>query len=54
MTRGLSGLLFDVTPFDPLTYALAAAVLAGTGFVAAYLPARRAARIDPITALRVE
>ena len=47
-------LLFDVAPGDPITMAAAAAVLLAVGFFAAYLPARRAARLDPTIALRCE
>jgi putative ABC transport system permease protein len=45
-------LLFGIPPHDRVTFATIAAVLAGAGVLAAYLPARRAARVDPITALR--
>jgi putative ABC transport system permease protein len=52
LTRILRSLLFEVHPNDPLTLAAAAIVLvAVTGF-AAWLPARRASRIDPVIALR--
>jgi ABC-type antimicrobial peptide transport system permease subunit len=50
--RLVAGILFGVSPNDPLTNALAAATLAGVGLIAGYLPARRAARIDPMAALR--
>jgi predicted permease len=52
--RGLSKLLFGVGSFDPLAFGLAAAVLVGMSMLASYLPARRAARVDPIVALRHE
>jgi len=53
-TRVLRGLLYDVQPTQPLAYLIAALVLGAVAALAAYLPARRAARIDPMIALRVE
>jgi predicted permease len=53
-TRALRGLLYDVQPTQPLAYLIAALVLAAVAALAAYLPARRAARIDPMIALRNE
>ena len=52
--RLLSSLLFDVTPHDPLTYAAVAGLLAVAGGTAAFVPARRATRVDPTIALRGE
>ena len=46
--------LFGVEPHDPVVYAVVAALLAGSGLVAAFVPARRAARIDPMVALRAD
>jgi len=55
MTAGLArSLLFDLTPTQPSVFAVAAAVLGLTALLAAWLPARRAANIDPIVALRHE
>jgi putative ABC transport system permease protein len=50
--RGMASLLFGVEPTDPVTLAAVAGVLAATAVGASYLPARRAARVDPATALR--
>jgi len=47
-------LLYGVAPIDPLTFGTAAGVLVGITVVAAWLPARRAARVDPIAALRTD
>jgi predicted permease len=54
LTRILSGLLYGITPTDPLTLACVSAILAGIALLVSYIPARRAARIDPIVALRYE
>ncbi len=52
--RPLKALLFEVTPTDPVTFALVCAVLGVSAFAACYVPARRATRIDPLIALRHE
>ena len=52
--QGLSALLLDVSPFDPLTYGLVAVVLTSVCALASFIPARRATRVDPIVALRAE
>jgi putative ABC transport system permease protein len=52
--RALRALLHGVTPFDPLTMVSAVIVVVSATSLAAYLPARRAARVDPIAALRAE
>jgi putative ABC transport system permease protein len=54
LTRFLSSILYDVKATDPLTFSLAVATLLGVAFLASYLPARRATRIDPVRALRLE
>src|SRR5215468_10629307 len=50
-TRLVSGLLFDLTPNDPTTIALATLLMIGVAALAGYLPARRAAQVDPLVAL---
>jgi len=54
VSRLLTGMLYEVRPSDPLTYAAASLLLGGVAALAAYWPARRAAKIDPVTALRFE
>jgi putative ABC transport system permease protein len=54
VTRGLSRFLFGVSPFDPAAFGVVAVTLLVSGIAATYLPARRATRVDPVTALRVE
>jgi putative ABC transport system permease protein len=54
LTRLIEGLLFNTPPKDPATFAVVAAVLGGVAIVAAYLPARRAASIDPVVTMRAE
>jgi putative ABC transport system permease protein len=50
----LKGLLLGVSPFDPITYAVVAGVLAAICLTASFVPARRATRVDPLIALRAE
>jgi ABC-type antimicrobial peptide transport system permease subunit len=54
LTRLVESQLYGVTPLDPPTIALAIGLLAGVAALAGLLPARRAARIDPLVALRYE
>lgn len=54
VTRWMSSVLFDVKPTDSLTFAAVALVLGAVAFLAAYIPARRAMRVDPMVALRYE
>ena len=54
LTRVMEGLLFGVSARDPVTLAAAASVLGATGLLAAYLPAARATRVDPVESLRAD
>jgi len=54
LTRLLSSVLYEVDPVDPITYAAFAAFLIAVSLLAAYLPARRATRVDPVSVLRDE
>jgi putative ABC transport system permease protein len=54
VSRLLASFLFGVGATDPLTFAAVAAMLLTVALLATYVPARRALRVDPITALRVE
>jgi ABC-type antimicrobial peptide transport system permease subunit len=54
LSRLLDGLLFDVTATDELTYAGAIFLLGVTALLACWIPARRATKVDPLTALRHE
>jgi putative ABC transport system permease protein len=54
VTRTIRSLLFEVGTTDPLTFVLVSLLLAVVGFLACYLPARRATKVDPLVALRYE
>ncbi|HEX8411360.1 MAG TPA: ABC transporter permease [Thermoanaerobaculia bacterium] len=53
-SRALGSLLYGVKPADPWTYAAIVFVIAGTALLASYLPARRAAKVDPLVAIRYD
>jgi putative ABC transport system permease protein len=54
LTRFLRTILYETSPHDPITYAGVAVVLLGVAALACWLPARRAARVNPVDALRAE
>ncbi len=54
LTRFLGGMLFGLTPLDPLTFVAVSLLLGLVAMLASYLPARRATRVDPLVALRSE
>ena len=53
-SRVMAGLLFNVSATDPWTFGAVAVLMAAVALLASYLPARRASKVDPIEALRVE
>jgi putative ABC transport system permease protein len=54
VTRVMGGLLYDVSPLDPTVFVGVSVLLAAAGLVASLVPARRATRVDPIVALRIQ
>jgi len=54
VTRLMQSLLYEVAPGDPLTFAVVTGLLSGAALLACYVPAMRAARIDPMSALHYE
>jgi putative ABC transport system permease protein len=54
VSRVLSSVLYDVSPIDPMSFGVASLLLLGVALVANIIPAQRAARVDPVTALRYE
>jgi len=54
LTRAMQSLLFEITPTDSLTFVVVPLLLAVVGFLACYLPARRATKVNPLEALRYE
>ncbi|MCH7824739.1 MAG: hypothetical protein IH849_08050 [Acidobacteria bacterium] len=54
LTRLLGSFLVDVSPLDPLTFGVALGLLGSVALVATFIPARRAARVDPVVTLKTE
>jgi putative ABC transport system permease protein len=54
VSQGIGALLFEVQPRDPVTFAGVVSLLTAAGLLACYIPARRAAKVDPLSAMRAE
>ena len=54
LTRWMQSLLFNTSTTDPITFVLISVLLSLAAFLACYIPARRAAKVDPLIALRYE
>ncbi len=54
LTESMGSLLFGITPLDPVTWATVPVILTAAALLASYLPARRAASVDPAEVLRAE